>query len=148
QLLAHPHEELATAVVLPEQVPADFQRADGIQVERPGVQLLQVFRCEASDALAECGHEVPGFGDQVCEHPLAVRHRGVVARPRIREPPGEGVIKVTSAIHYRPLLGPARKPKPALCLCSCGSFIISSASSRWAGGITKRSSKVHSEVSW
>ena len=40
------------------------------------------------------------------------------------------------------------KPKPALALCSMGSSIIASASSRCIGGITKRSSKVQSEVSW
>src|SRR5215831_5871098 len=50
-------------------------------------------------------------------------------------------------IAHIPLLGPAMKPKPTLCLCSRGSVIICMASSRCIGGITNRSSNVQSDVS-
>src|SRR5581483_6114782 len=82
-------------------------------------------------------------------------HGGEVITPRVGEDlrgqPGDwgrnAPNAVVALVHHGPLCGADRKPKPTERWCSRGSSSIEIASSRCIGGITKRSSNVHKDVS-
>src|ERR1035437_8592821 len=140
------NQKFASRVVFAEKVPPDVQARIRVKVEGLDVQFLHFGEAAAAHRVRKrlCmlsgGSVSSRDGSRGAFQVLPISGGGVLEQFRYHIQGGSQVQ------HHIPLFGAVRKPNPALCLCSSGSSIISMASSRCMGGITKRSSKVQSEV--
>ena len=139
ELALEPDEKLPARVLFAEQVPANVETAVRVHVKCLDIALLEHGQRQAG-RFPEEGLEFAANALRRLAAGSGECRRGRFGR--IFEQPRQRVVD----FRHSPLLGPARKPNPAPCLCSSGSVIIWMASSRCIGGMTKRSSKVHSEV--
>src|SRR5581483_10691610 len=131
----HRHQPPAL-VPLAVQMPPQVERGDRVEIEGAGVELFQAVGRDIANFIQERGDLLAESGGMA-----------TTIRIWILEEPRDHLCLLLSAFClHSPLLGPCRNPNPADCFASIGSCIISMASSRYIGGMTKRSSNVQREV--
>ena len=144
QQTAHGDQEISACILFAVKVPSDLKRTQRAQIEGLRKQLLQPLDRHAADLIHETLDMKGRFGVTVFERGRATRDLFAVMPFRIAQQKAERLEGPQRRRVHIDLQGPDRKPKPVECLCSSGSALISMASSRCMGGITKRSSNVHS----
>ena len=148
------YEYLTTLVVVAEHHVAYAESRDGLHIERTRKNLLDLVQRLWSECPPLGGERLSKSGYMGCGQNILTSQevvdgldpRGVVT-PRVVKKHRE-VLVVGELMHDQaPLTAvPTLKPKPVLPFASPVNSIISIACSRWAGGITKRSSNFASEV--